>query len=248
MADQHQAPQDTANTNVSDPSAPAPAAPRSPTPEPEETADGNMDDTSAIVTSDGPSPARGWWQEAAHATKAWAKLIAALDLTPEKAAALFAAKPVETALWHYDEQFLQPRLKLRADAIAAQAQGVTGVRRPRRQPTEHEKLMEHTVPVGSSAYTMPMVTAMYEEQFADLEAKLRTQPRYRGACQHLHAQVANWRILRWLQTPEAAALGLGHLFVNENRPELWGQAKRVPGVMLEYLFDFEAETSVVNIK
>lgn len=104
--------------------------------------------------------------------------------------------------------------------------------------------MEHVIPVGSTAYTMPATTAVYEEEFAGVEERLRTDRRYHGACQHLHAQLANWRVLRWLQTPEASARGLGHLFVDEVRLGLWGQARRVTGVMLEYLYDFEEKTSV----
>ncbi|KAK7977793.1 hypothetical protein PG996_003843 [Apiospora saccharicola] len=223
--------------------APAPDDPRSQSPEPEEVADANIDGAPASDMTGGPSQARGWWQEAAHTTKAWAKLIAALDLATEKAAAFIVAKPVETALWHYDERFLQPRLEQEASYIAAKAQGIPGPRRPRHQSTNHESLIHYVIPVGSASYTEPKSVALWEDHFWGVEARLRTQ-RFRGCNQDVHASLAAWRILRWLLTPEAAALGLDHLFVHETTREQWGQGHRVAGVMLEYLYDFEAETSV----
>ncbi|KAK7920886.1 hypothetical protein PG985_008908 [Apiospora marii] len=80
-----------------------------------------------------------------------ASLTTALNLTTEKAAALLAAKPVETALWSYDERFLQPRLEQLARADAAEAQRIKGVRRPRHQPSDHKSLTQHVIPVDSSA-------------------------------------------------------------------------------------------------
>ncbi|KAK8006649.1 hypothetical protein PG991_012946 [Apiospora marii] len=161
-------------------------------------------------------------------------LTTALNLATEKAAALLAAKPVEMALWSYDERFLQPRLEQLARADAAEAQRIKGVRRPRHQPSDHKSLTQH-----------PASTVLWEDHFRGVEARLRTEA-YRGACQDVHASLAAWRILRWLQTPEAAALGLGHLFFVEEKggPGQWGQSERVPGIMLEYLYDFEDETSV----
>ncbi|KAK8086762.1 hypothetical protein PG994_001736 [Apiospora phragmitis] len=197
----------------------------------------------AVVPVTTVPQAKGWWEEAAHTTRAWAKLVEALGLTDEQTASLLAAPPVKDALWAYDERFLQPHL----GGVATTDGATTTARRPRSSrplsSSSHE-LVRHVIPVGASAYTNADVRALWEDFFRESANKVRNDPRYPGDCHHVHASLAAWRILLWLQTEEAAALGLGELYIEERAPHNWGTAVQVVGVLLEYLYDFEGETRV----
>ncbi|KAK7948484.1 uncharacterized protein PG986_009370 [Apiospora aurea] len=185
--------------------------------------------TSNVPTTSSPK-AKGWWEEAARTTCAWTKLADALSLTPEQTATLLAAKPVESTLWAYDERFLQPRLRATTTTTDGSA--------TKRQPSSWQDRVKHVVPVGASAYNHPEVHALWVTHFTETAARLRSDPRYLGRLQHVHASLAAWRILLWLwDNDEARALGLGG-------PLDWGTAVHVVGVLLEYIYDFEDENGL----
>ncbi|KAK8094289.1 hypothetical protein PG997_000974 [Apiospora hydei] len=158
--------------------------------------------------------ANGWWEEAARTTRAWTKLVDALSLTPEQTAALLAAKPVESALWAYDERFLQPHLRATTTTDATTA---------KRQPSSWQDLVKHVVPRGAAAQP-PRYLGRLQHVHASLAAW----------------RILLW--LR--DSDEARALGLGGLYVEERGPLDWGTAVHVVGVLLEYMYDFEDETGL----
>ncbi|KAK8025883.1 hypothetical protein PG990_003706 [Apiospora arundinis] len=90
------------------------------------------------------------------------------------------------------------------------------------------------------------VRALWARYFAEAAARAETDPRCRGGARDLHASLAAWRVLQWLQTDEAVALGLGELYVEERMPHNWGTAVAVVGVLLKYLYDFAGEVRAAS--
>ncbi|KAK8862213.1 hypothetical protein PGQ11_008448 [Apiospora arundinis] len=192
--------------------------------------------TSAATANTPPKPQINWWDQAAYTTFAWSVLVESLGISRVQTAFLMAAPAVHQALQAYDDRYLQPLLATYAAARVA----------PRVPKPSSDELVARVLPVGRSAYHEPPVRALWARYFAEAATRAETDPRCRGGARDLHVSLAAWRVLQWLQTDEAVALGLGELYVEERMPHNWGTAVAVVGVLLKYLYDFAGEVRATS--
>ncbi|KAK8107544.1 uncharacterized protein PG998_009557 [Apiospora kogelbergensis] len=174
-----------------------------------------------------------WWWTASQTTCAWSMLVKTLGLSHSLTAIFLAAPDVRQALQAYDEHYLQPLLATRAAARAM----------PLVPKPSSQELVAKVLPVGRSAYHEPEVRALWEDYFDEAARRTQERSHYRGSNHYLHASIASWRMLKWLQTEEAAELGLVD-FCAELMPYNWGAAVSVVEVLLKYLYDFAGELQV----